>query len=397
MKKGGDVKPNNVVYTTEEQYKADLLNPWSKEKAKAQSDWNKKKLNAERLNAVNVYKSINPDFVDPNAYDSEKEKTRKIVQSHYGAGGTEQKPLYSEEAEINKWTGQKAQQKKREEQTNMMMTGVAAAPLVYGAGALALQGASAAMAIPEVSGGINAYFGMQGIKNVPKTIEAWKDPNVSTIDAVGQTSESEITNSNDNTGLAYYSSGSVSKDYTTVIEAHDAILIPEEWETVFGPISDNTTNGIIFDQRLKKEATIEYQAKPPFKSKITAQFSYTAAIYTGINNDLFTGVDVGVPGRHTNVEFPGYKTFSTAKISATLYVAPCEHPIAKNSLNKAIFVSADYTFDGTTLMILFSVNLLMISSTTGLSIFNTLARMSGVMFLSFVISPSTFASSVVNS
>ena len=47
MKKGGAVKTNNVAYTTEEEYKSHLLDPWSKEKAKAQSDWNKKKLNSE--------------------------------------------------------------------------------------------------------------------------------------------------------------------------------------------------------------------------------------------------------------------------------------------------------------------------------------------------------------
>jgi hypothetical protein len=247
MKKGGDVKPNNAVYTTEEQYKADLLNPWSKEKAKAQSDWNKKKLNAERLNAANVYKSVNPDFVDPNAYDSEKEKTRKIVQSHYGAGGTEQKPLYSEEAEINKWTGQKAQQKKREEQTNMMMTGVAAAPLVYGAGALALQGASAAMAIPEVSGGINAYFGMQGIKNVPKTIEAWKDPNTSTFDAVGQTAMNALE--------LYPATSALAKNEKVATYAKDFVAAKgfPKYENVFRAQAENFTKGEHFNPNLSAE------------------------------------------------------------------------------------------------------------------------------------------------
>ena len=52
----------STEYTTEEEYKSHLLDPWSKEKAKAQSDWNKKKFNAERLNAVNNYKATNLNF-----------------------------------------------------------------------------------------------------------------------------------------------------------------------------------------------------------------------------------------------------------------------------------------------------------------------------------------------
>ena len=242
MKKGGAVKTNNVAYTTEEEYKSHLLDPWSKEKAKAQSDWNIKKLNNERLNTVNNYKATNLNFdsslmgtpkfasettqsqvaykEDPSKKGNieiaaaernrlayiEQEKEKKANEDKVRARIRAQqeldiknkvpgKELYNEDFLVNRDIARKQYQDKIENATNITMG--------IGAGALAgitaplwgpavMSGASAVMAAPEVSGGLNAYFGYQGIKNVPKTIEAWKDPNVSTIEAVGQTAMNAV-------------------------------------------------------------------------------------------------------------------------------------------------------------------------------------------------------------
>jgi len=117
----------------------------------------------------------------------DKRRERLIEQQKMDLANGQGKALWDINAEMANDKAMEEHQAKINHMTNVGMAGLAAAPFIAEAIPAAMAGASSVMAIPEVSGAINAAMIYHGIKQAPETVKAWTDPTISKWDAAGQT------------------------------------------------------------------------------------------------------------------------------------------------------------------------------------------------------------------
>lgn len=117
----------------------------------------------------------------------DKRRERLIEQQKMDLARGQGKKLWDIDYEMRNDKAIEEHQAKINHMTNVGMAGLAAAPFIAEAIPAAMAGASSVMAIPEVSGAINAAMIYHGIKQAPETVKAWTDPTISKWDAAGQT------------------------------------------------------------------------------------------------------------------------------------------------------------------------------------------------------------------